>query len=80
MIFVAILMFLPGQLWKIVLGQSGYHLKTIRELISAAKQAVGCQRTTIIEDLARHLETSRRYHRLHWSFDQDLRKRLAHLR
>ncbi len=80
MIFVAILMFLPGQLWKIVLGQSGYHLKTIRELIFAAKQAVGCQRTTIIEDLARHLETSRRYHRLHWSFDQDLRKRLAHLR
>lgn len=77
---MSILILLPGQLWKFVLSQSGYHLKTIFTVITTAKQSVGSQRTIYLEELAKHLEASRRYHRLHWDFDQDLRRRLAHLR
>jgi len=73
-------MLLPGQLWKIILAESGYHLKTVRGLISAAKQSVECQRTAIIEELAKHLQTSLQYHRLHRNFDEDLRQRIAHLK
>ena len=80
MILVAVLLSLPGQLWKAVLGQPGYRLKRISTLISTTKQTFGCQRQTNIEELAKHLQTSRRYHRVYWNFHEDLQRHLAHLR
>jgi hypothetical protein len=80
LILIAILSSIPGRLWSAVLGQSGYKLKMISTLIAATKQAVGCQRSTNIQQLAKHLQISRRYHRLHWSFDGVLSRRMAHFR
>ena len=59
-IFLFLLILIPGQLWKIILSQLGYHLKTISTRITAAKQTVGNQRTIVVEELGKHLEASRR--------------------
>jgi hypothetical protein len=80
LILIAIFLSAPGKFWLFVLGQSGYNLKTISNLIGGTKQIVGCQRTTNIKELANHLQINRHYHRVHWNFDEDLRRRLAHLR
>ncbi len=77
---MAILLSVPGQIWNIILCESGYNLKTMFHLITTTKQTTGCQRKTTLEELACHLERSRRYHRVHWNFDEDLQRRLAHLR
>jgi hypothetical protein len=44
------------------------------------KQTVGDQRTSNIKELAVHLKITRRYHRLHWSFNQDLMRRIHRVR
>jgi len=80
LILVAMVLSLPNYIWNTVLGHSGYKLKRIAALISAAKQTTGHQRTANLEELRKHLETSRRYHRLHWTFDEDLRRRLSRLK
>jgi hypothetical protein len=80
LILVTIVLSFPGYIWRSALGRSGYKIKTISTLIAATKQTTGTQRESNISQLANHIKTARRYHRLHWTFDQDLRRRLAHLR
>jgi hypothetical protein len=76
---VAIVASLPGYLWRASLGESGFKLKSIAQLVSAAKQSVGAQREIHVKALAEHVTISRHYHRLHLTFDQDLRRRLKNL-
>lgn len=80
LILVAILLSLPKYTWSAVLNRSGYKLKRIAALISAIKQTTGSQRIENLKELGKHLEISRRYHRLHWNFDEDLRRRLSRLK
>jgi hypothetical protein len=63
-------------MWDKILGQSGFKLKRMSTLITAIKQTAGDQRTLIIKEFATHLQISRRYHRLHRSFDEDFKCRL----
>ncbi|CAF5080712.1 unnamed protein product, partial [Rotaria magnacalcarata] len=35
---------------------------------------------TNIKELACHIQITRHYHRLHWTFDEDLQRRLSHLK
>ncbi|CAF1133632.1 unnamed protein product [Adineta steineri] len=79
LIITAFVLSIPGQVWRAILGSSGFKLKRVAAHIAAAKEATGCERTTYIKELANGLQTTRRYHRLHWNFDQLFRKRLYNL-
>lgn len=80
LILVSIILSTPGFIWRMVLEGSGYNLGAISTLIAAAKQSTGSQRETNVISLATHIERARRYYRLHWTFDEDLRRRLSRLR
>ncbi|CAF4529430.1 unnamed protein product, partial [Rotaria socialis] len=79
LILVIIVLSFPSYIWHAIIGKSGYKLKNIASLISATKQTVGSQRMTNIKELACHIQITRHYHRLHWTFDEDLQHRLLHL-
>ncbi len=80
LLLIAIILSIPGYLWDAILGQSSFKLKRMSTLITMIKQTVGDQRTSNIKELAVHLKITRRYHRLHWSFDQDLMRRIHRVR
>jgi hypothetical protein len=80
LIMVSIILSTPGFIWRMILEGSRYNLGAISMLIAAAKQSTGSQKKTNIQSLATHIERARRYYRLHWTFDEDLRRRLTRLR
>jgi hypothetical protein len=79
LVLIAVLLSIPSYIWKFILSQSGYNLKSISTLIASTKQTAGSQRNEYIKELAIHIQISRRYHRVHISFDEELVQRLAHL-
>ena len=77
---VSLLLSNPGLIWRTILKGSGYNLRAISALINFIKQSVGSQREANVQSLSNHIERARRYYRLQWTFDEDVRRRLSRLK